>query len=217
MLTAATSHEYDEHHRINGHLTGIFIMTNLANTLAAIDLLHQGDPIKVIDKGEEIAGELLYARQMTSWLNRLCDSPSELVQIAARSQHLCRWELPRSEFEMNRAGYLKWRVEQGKYHGQKASKAMADNGYDQVSCQQVYDMVRKKSLKSNPDTQLMEDAACLVFLEFQFKEFASGYSDEKIIRIVKKTWAKMSETAHDFALRLDYSDAELALIQRALT
>jgi Domain of unknown function (DUF4202) len=192
-------------------------MSKLTNTLAAIDLLHQGDPKKVTDNGEEIANELLYAQQMTAWLNKLTDNPGEFIKIAVRSQHLCRWELPRDKFEMNRAGYLKWRIEQGKYHAQKASQVMSDNGYDRDSCQVVYEMVRKKNLKSNPDTQLMEDAACLVFLEFQFKDFAQRVSnDEKIIHIVQKTWAKMSPSAHDFALKLSYSDSELALIQQAL-
>ena len=113
-------------------------MSKLTDTLAAIDLLHQGDPQKVTANGQEIANELLYAQQMTTWLNKLTANPGEFVQIAVRSQHLCRWELPRDKFEMNRAGYLKWRIEQGKYHAQKASLAMSDNGYDQDSCQIVY-------------------------------------------------------------------------------
>lgn len=191
--------------------------TKLANTLAAIDLLHRGDPKQVTDNGVEIANELLYARQMTAWLNKLTDQPGELVQIAVRSQHLCRWELARDKFEMNRAGYFKWRIEQGKYHAQKASQVMSDHGYDQDSCQLVYDIVRKKNLKTNADTQLMEDAACLVFLEFQFKDFVAGIaSEDKVIRIVQKTWAKMSPSAHQFALQLDFSASELALIQKAL-
>ena len=191
-------------------------MTNLTNTLNAIDELHRGDPKKVTVDGAQIANELLYAQQMTTWLNKLTNSPSELVQIAVRSQHLCRWELARDQFEMNRAGYFKWRIAQGKYHATKAVAAMSANGYDQNSCDQVFEMVRKSNLSTNSDTQLMEDAACLVFLEFQFKDFASGYSDEKIIRIVQKTWAKMSEDAHQFALKLQYSASELALIQQAL-
>jgi hypothetical protein len=191
-------------------------MTKLTSTLAAIDLLHQDDPTKVIVNGNEIANELLYAQQMTIWLNKLTENPSDFAQIAARSQHLCRWQLARSDFEMNRAGYFKWRIAQGKYHAEKAAKVMADHGYDQVSCETVYDIVRKKSIKSDPDTQLMEDAACLVFLEFQFEAFAEGHGDEKIIRIVQKTWEKMSETAHQLALKLDFSASELALIQQAL-
>jgi len=192
------------------------VMSKLINTLAAIDLLHQADPTRVIDNGNEIANELLYAQQMTTWLDKLTDAPSEFAQIAARSQHLCRWQLPRADFEMNRAGYYKWRIAQGKYHGEKASQAMADNGYDQVSCDKVYDIVRKKNIKSDPDTQLMEDAACLVFLEFQFVDFAQAHDDEKIIRIVQKTWAKMSDNGHQLALKINFGANELSLVQQAL-
>jgi len=191
-------------------------MTKLSNTLAAIDLLHQGDPTKVIVNTNEIANELLYAQQMTTWLNKLTETPSEFAQIAARAQHLCRWLSPRADFEMNRAGYFKWRIAQGKNHAQKAVQVMADNGYDQASCDTVYDIVRKKNIKSDGDTQLMEDAACLVFLEFQFEAFAQSHSDEKIIRIVQKTWAKMSDNGHQLALKLNFSASELALVQQAL-
>ncbi|NRA70721.1 MAG: DUF4202 domain-containing protein [Gammaproteobacteria bacterium] len=192
-------------------------MTKLIKTLAAIDTLHHGDPNQQLINGVATADEFIYAQQMTTWLNKLTPSPSELAQIAVRSQHLCRWELPRSQFEMNRAGYLKWRVAQGKYHGEKASQVMRAHGYEPQSCDEIIDIVRKKNIKSNNDTQLMEDAACLVFLEFQFKDFVEGIaSDEKVIRIVQKTWVKMSEQAHQFALQLSYSDQELTLIKQAL-
>ena len=65
-------------------------MSRLENTLKAIDAMHAQDPEKEEINGESVAAELLYAQRMTEWLEKLEDNPSEEVQIAVRSQHLCR-------------------------------------------------------------------------------------------------------------------------------
>jgi 5-methylthioribose kinase len=76
--------------------------------------------------------------------------------------------------------------------------------------------VQKKQLKRDPETQLLEDVICLVFLEFYFDPFAEKYSEEKLIDIVQKTWRKMSERAHSEALKLSFSKPALALLSKAL-
>ena len=62
----------------------------------------------------------------------------------------------------------------------------------------------------------MEDVVCLVFLQYYFEDFAAKHEDEKVIDIVKKTWAKMSAEGHEAALRLPLSPESLRLIKAAL-
>ncbi len=191
-------------------------MNKLTKTLEAIDILHQNDPQQIMIEGKNIGKELLYAQQMSTWLVKLQPKPNEIQQISVRSQHLCRWQLARNQYEMNRSGYLTWRKEQGIRHAEKAVQVMNVNGYSQLECDTVYNIVSKKRVKGDANTQIMEDCACLVFLEFQFAKFIENHSIEKNIRIVQKTWLKMSEQAHQFALQLPFSAAELSIIEQAL-
>ena len=192
-------------------------MSRLENTLKAIDAMHTQDPEKELINGESIAAELVYAQRMTEWLNKLEDDPSEEVQIAVRSQHLCRWEIPRSDYPMDRPSYFKWRTDLGKLHADKAAEAMTENGYDEDTINRTKQIVRKQNLKSSPEAQLMEDCACLVFIETAFLDFAAKYPEEKVIDIVQKTWNKMSDKAHEAALKLSLPAEALTLIQKALS
>ncbi|MET4696209.1 DUF4202 domain-containing protein [Endozoicomonas lisbonensis] len=187
-------------------------MTPLQKTLVTIDALHARDPKTTAGK----AHELLYAERMTRWLKRLVPDASEELQIAVRSQHLCRWEIPRSDYPTGRTGYLRWRSDLGKMHAEKAMQAMMDNGYSEVSQKRVYSLVRKLNLKRNRDTQTLEDCACLVFLEFEFSAFAARHTEDKLIPIVQKTWAKMSPEAQQEALGLEFKPDEQALLGKAL-
>jgi hypothetical protein len=63
---------------------------------------------------------------------------------------------------------------------------------------------------------LLEDALCLVFLEFQFAALAAKSDDEKMINAVRKSWEKMTEAARVEALKLNFGERELSLITRAL-
>lgn len=192
-------------------------MSRLENTLRAIDEMHAKDPEKEVVNGESLPAELVYAQRMTEWLSKLEDSPSEEVQIAVRSQHLCRWEIPRSDYPMDKPGYFKWRTDLGKLHADKAAEAMVANGYDEETVEKTKKIVRKQNLKSSPEAQLMEDCACLVFIETGFLDFAAKYPEDKIIDIVQKTWNKMSDKAHDAALKLSLPEEALTIIQKALS
>ena len=63
---------------------------------------------------------------------------------------------------------------------------------------------------------MLEDALCLVFLEFQLSALAAKSDDDKMINALRKSWEKMTESAHNEALKLSYGDREKSLIQRAL-
>ncbi|NQZ58777.1 MAG: DUF4202 domain-containing protein [Lentisphaeraceae bacterium] len=192
-------------------------MTNLQNTLSAIDALHAQDPKKELVNGTEKAAELIYAENMSGWLTKLNPTASDELQIAVRSQHLCRWEIARSEYPMDRPGYFKWRIELGKLHARKALEVMAENGYSEENRLTAEKIIRKQDLKNSSDGQTMEDCACLVFIETAFLPFAAKHEEAKVIDIVQKTWGKMSEQAHQAALQLDLPEAALDIIKKALS
>lgn len=166
--------------------------------------------------GEPLPKELVYGQRMSARLSVFAPDAPETVQLAARAQHIRRWEVPRDSYPEGRAGYLKWRTDLYKRHGDIAGAIMKDVGYDDHAVERVQTLLRKRGLKTDPDVQLMEDVICLVFLEHYFHDFAQKHDEEKLIPIVQKTWKKMTSKAHEAALRLDYAPEDLAVIQAAL-
>lgn len=181
------------------------------------DAANSLDPNKELFEGKEVPKELLYAERMTNQLNTFAANSSEALQLTVRCQHICRWEIPRDSYEMNRVGYLTWRKDLKDFHAKKAAEILNEVGYKEQTIADVEFLLLKKQLKKNADTQTLEDVVCLVFLEFYFSKFSEKYSEEKLIDIVQKTWAKMSEKGHDAALKLKLSEAALALIKKALS
>src|SRR4051794_40293595 len=106
--------------------------------------------------------ELSYAQQMTRWLERIEPAASEPLRLAARAQHIRRWEIPRSDFPTDRAGYLKWRKALYEFHASKAADILREVGYDDATIDRVRSLLRKEKIKLDPDMQALEDAACLV-------------------------------------------------------
>jgi len=153
---------------------------------------------------------------MTDWLNRLAPDASEPLQLAARCQHIRRWEIPRDRYPRTRAGYHQWRTTLYRFHADQAERILRQVGYDQPAIDRVRSLVMKQSLKTDAEAQLLEDVICLVFLENYFAPFAAGHSDEKIIGILKKTWMKMSPRGRSAALQLPLQDRDRQLIQKAI-
>lgn len=162
------------------------------------------------------AREVLNARRVTDWLVRLCPDASEALRLAARCQHLCRWEIPRANYPMTRPGYLKWRTDLKKFHAQRAGEILREIGYDDETVRRVQDLNLKKNFPADPESRVLEDALCLVFLEFQFADLAAKTAEDKMINALKKSWDKMTETARTEALKLNYEEWEKELIQRAI-
>lgn len=160
--------------------------------------------------------ELLYAQRLTDWVLRLRPDASETARLAARCQHLCRWEIPRGDYPMIRAGYLKWRSDLKRFHAQRAGEILREVGYDDETIRRVQDLNLKKNFPADPESRLLEDALCLVFLEFQCAGLAAKTTDEKMVNALKKSWEKMTEAARAEALKLNYGEREKALIQKAL-
>jgi hypothetical protein len=160
--------------------------------------------------------ELLYAQRLTDWVQRLCPGASETLRLAARCQHLCRWEIPRGNYPMTRPGYLKWRADLKRFHAQRAGEILRDVGYDDETIRRVQDLNLKKNFPADAESRILEDALCLVFLEFQFADLAAKTTDDKMVNAVKKSWDKMTEAGRAEALKLHYGEREKVLIQKAL-
>ena len=160
--------------------------------------------------------EWLYARRLSDWVGRLCPDASEPLRLAARCQHLCRWEIPRSSYPMTRAGYLQWRANLKKYHAQKAGDILRELGYPEAVVRCVEDLNLKKHFPDDPETRVLEDALCLVFLEYQLADLAVKTAEDKTINALQKSWQKMTAAGRAEALKLNYGPREKVLLERAL-
>ncbi len=184
--------------------------------LAAIDAANAADPNVVAAGDRKVAKEVLYAEQMTRWLDRLAPGASEALRLAVRAQHIRRWEIPRERYPMDRVGYLKWRTDLKHLHARLAGEILEKAGYDAATVSCVQALVKKERLKQDPEAQTLEDAACLVFLENYFADFAKGHEADKVVSILRKTWKKMSPQGHELALGLEMPEAARALVEQAL-
>ncbi len=203
-------------------------MTNqLEQVLSAIDDINREDTNITLTNGIEYPKELIYGQRMSICLAQYWPNSSELLQIAVRAQHIKRWHLKRNEYEAGKAGYYKWRIALGKFHAELAARIMIEQGYSEAQAEQTASIICKENLRDktssqlNIDSQTLEDVACLVFLEYYFDDFASKYLEQdneaKIIRIVQLTWKKMSENAHNIALKLTLPEHLSALVTKALS
>ncbi|MEW6997923.1 DUF4202 domain-containing protein [Colwelliaceae bacterium BS250] len=184
--------------------------------IALFDQANAEDPNKETYQDIEYSKECLYSLRMTSTLSSYAPNANEALKLAAHSQHICRWQYPRQEYEMNRQGYLLWRKNLNIFHAKKAGEILASIDYSPEVIEQVQFLLLKKQLKKNVETQTLEDVICLVFLKYYFSDFAAAHSEQKIISVLQKTWAKMSEQGHEAALALDLSAQDKALVAKAL-
>lgn len=197
-------------------------MTDTENRRAAafarIDALNAEDPNLERDPatGADVAKELLYGQRMSARLAEFMPDASDAVQIACRAQHLARFRVPRSDYPMDRPGYLKWRSGLAKMHAELVSEVVRAVGYDEAFAERVHTIVRKKGIATDAEVQTLEDVACLVFLEHYALPFAGQHPEEKVISILQKTWRKMSDEGHAAALALTLPDAVRALVDKAL-
>jgi hypothetical protein len=167
-----------------------------------IDSANAADPHQV----SGVSSELLYSWRMTAWLQKLYPHASEPL----------RWEVPRSSYPMDRAGYHRWRTSLYSFHADAAAKILSEVGYDEPTIQRVRSMLKKERLKADAETQALEDVVCVVFLENYFADFAARHDEEKLIVILRRTWAKMSTVGQAAALKLPMSPAAAALVGKSL-
>jgi len=188
--------------------------------LTAIDAAHAEDPTTTTTptSTDPIPYELHYAQKSTSYLTQLSPNPSEALRLAVRAQHFRRWEVPRSSYPMTRVGYDAWRTFLKKRQAELACELCASAGLPAEIVERVGKLIRKEGLNEREEeAQTLEDVACLVFLDDQFEGFEQGLKDEeKVITILRKTWKKMSDKAHEVALGLELGERQKALVEKAL-
>lgn len=179
------------------------------------DNYHKQDPNQEMENGIAYPSELLYARRMSAWLEKYAPHSDEHIQLAVRCQHIGRWEIPRNKYPMDKKGYLQWRNEEKIRHARIASEILHTAGYEEETIGKVKNLVLKKELFTNPDTQLVEDVVCLVFIEYYLEDFAARHPDDKVIDILKKTMKKMTPRALETSATIRLSDKLRTLINKA--
>ena len=175
----------------------------LEQIIGLIDDVNNEDPNKELVGDKECPKERLYSQRMSEMLNRFKPDTNELLKIAVHGQHIQRWKSLRSDYPVGKQGYHQWRSELYSFHANAVATLMLQAGYEQDEIEQVKNAVGKKAIKRNPDSQLVEDVAGLVFIEYYMLAFAlkhPEYTEEKWIGIILKTWRKMSDDAHQFVL-----------------
>lgn len=186
-----------------------------------MDAANSEDPNIETAEGKEWPKELLYSHRMAEMLERYKPMADHVIQLGIRGQHMLRWKSPRDAYSMDRKGYHQWRTALYKFHADSVADLMAKAGFDEESLERVRQAVGKKGIKTNEDTQLLEDVAALVFIEHYMLAFAEKhpeYDEAKWIDIIRKTWRKMTDDAHEFALsgKLVLPEPLIPLIQKSL-
>lgn len=180
------------------------------------DELNSTDPNREIVDGTPQPRELINARRLTDWVMTLAPEASEHLRLASRCQHLCRWMIPRASYAMTRAGYHQWRNKLKRFHAEKSGEVLRSVGYPDEMISRVSDLNLKKNFPADAESRVLEDALCLVFLQFQLADLAGKTEDDKVINALQKSWKKMTPQARETALKLSYGARERDLIERAL-
>jgi hypothetical protein len=181
------------------------------------DEANRADPNAITIDGKPVPYELFYAQRLTEWVERLSSGPSPALRLAARCQHICRWMIPRNSYPMTRAGYLKWRTDLKQFHAEKSGQFLSQSGCSPDLIARVQELNLKKNLGQDPELQILEDALCLMTLQYQLTDLVQKTAPEKMISILQKTWKKMSARAREEAVRLSYPEDQQTLLAQALS
>lgn len=193
-------------------------MNKLDAAIELFDAYNKQDPRTFVYGGSSYPQEYFFAIKLYDWVLKLDADASEELRLASRSQHIGRWEIPRDSYPEGREPYLKWRKNLALHHAHIASALMQEAGYGDEQIDRVKQIVLKQRIKVDAEVQTIENALCLVFLEFQYEEFCKkhAHDPDKIVNILRKSLLKMDAHGHSFALNLPYSDNGLQLIKAAL-
>jgi hypothetical protein len=191
-------------------------MTKLTLAFQQFDAYNRQDPHVILWEGISYPREYFLALKLYDWVLKLKPDADEALLLASRSQHIGRWKIPRETYPDGREAYLKWRKDLAMFHADTASAIIQGAGYNDDQIGRVKQIILKQKIKADADVQTMENALCLVFLEYQYEEFCLKHSPEKMINILRKSLLKMDRHGHQFALALNYSETGLAYLTEAL-
>ena len=191
--------------------------SRMEEAFSLIDAENRQDPNSSLQDDKSFPKEYLYGLRMTDCLNLHFPKASEALKLAVRGQHIRRWDIPRAQYPTGKVGYFQWRNELKRHHSECTAEILTRVGYDEETIQRAREIISKKNLMRDRESQTLEDVACLVFLKDYFLDFASGHEEEKIVSIVQKTWKKMSPEAQEIALSLDLEENAARLVKMALS
>jgi len=191
-------------------------MSKLDKAFELFDEYNKRSPEHIVWDNVSYPIEYFYAVKLHDWVTKLDPQADESLLLASRCQHIGRWEIARKSYPDGRVGYLKWRSDLSRYHAGIAAEILSEVGYDEETINRVKQIVLKQRLKSDTDVQTMENALCLVFLQYQYDDLIAKITEEKMIDILRKTWGKMSDPGREAALSLQYSEHGRDLILKAL-
>lgn len=187
-------------------------MTRLEATLAAIDDANAGDPNSF--RGEPLAR--WQGRSASRWLAELVPDAGDALQLVVRAHHLRRWELARAAYPEGRQGYLRWRRDNKAHQAESLATLMREHGWSDHTIDRTGEILSRTKLRSDPETQALEDAACLVFLETQFDDMVDQTDHDHLVTIVIKTLKKMSPAAVTLAASIGLTDRTRAVLADAV-
>jgi uncharacterized protein DUF4202 len=185
--------------------------------VAAIDAANAADPNMVSLGGTSQPLALVHGLLAAAWVARLVVEPDEALQLAARAHHLRRWEVPRSTYPAGKPGYLRWRRDQKQRHAADVQTILEAAGYGPDVITRVQELIRRNGLGSDPDAQVVEDAACLVFLETQLAAMEPRLEHAHLLDVIRKTARKMSPAGLAAVGQIDLDARARALLGEALS
>jgi hypothetical protein len=177
-------------------------LSNFERAISEFDAIHREDPETTVWWGAEIPRASLYHERLVHWVEHLDPNAVEPMRLAAHCQHLRRWVIPRTDYPEGLAGYRSWRSALMDFHVREANAILREVGYDDATISRVQDFLTKKNLKRDAEVQLFEDAICLVFFEMELTDFAGKHDRDRLIRILRKVRAKMSQDGWEVARQL---------------
>ena len=197
-------------------MLNLYPMDKLQAAIEQFDNYNKTDPHIFTWDGIDYPQEYFLALKLHEWVVKLSPIASEELLLASRCQHIGRWEIPRDQYPDGREAYLQWRKDLAKYHAAVATDILKYVGYEQEQIERVTQIILKQKIKVDAEVQVMENALCLVFLQFQYEDFYPKHEPEKLINILKRSLLKMDAHGHQFALSLSYSTEGLHYINEAL-
>ena len=187
-----------------------------AAAVIAIDTANAADPTMIVVRGSSHPLALIHGQLAAEWVAKLHPEADEAWLLAARAHHLRRWEVPRTDYEPGKAGYLKWKRDQRIRHATDVGALLTEVEYEAADIERVQALVRRDHLATDAGSQAIEDAACLVFIETQLADVAAKLDHDHVIDVIRKTSKKMTPEALGAVVQIPLGEAETSLLASAL-
>ena len=184
--------------------------------ITTFEAYNLNDPNREQVGGTLVPKEVLYAQRMSKRLDDFYPAAPLHLKLAVHCQHIGRWEIPRESYPMDRKGYLQWRNVLKTHHANLSEQILKSCRYDDDTIEKVKALLLKKGLHNNPDTQVLEDVICLVFIEYHLEDFAVKHEPQKVVDVLRKTLKKMSPRAIEAAGSIPVSERVKILLHQAL-